>query len=740
MAVANTHGYLMKGKKLQVDFASLKHQEEFYENLNELLSEISYKANSVTYNDASQSPEKENQTITQGVDTTSFAFGDITDNRYLMNPNDPRCKLISNSSSHSMHNFQWGSVVHYKHWNDSIHHTHSAQILKSHEPMSLPLPQFAMHHYKNSVLNPQHNNKKSSGPDGSKYVNPDKQNFTDKNTKIKKYCDEWFSSSKSVSDTKTFDRFKSNYKCIKDINNIQPSNILKYILAKPGAFTRDTERLEYLLSKHNTEYKKTNFNLPNVQDEQLRSSSLLMPLTSSVIHTEIENNFDNLNNRNEYIKNWLQSIDQQNNEPIDQCVNTFQNQKLNDKKGEKEEVNIQHKNVEQISKVKINIQAKTAVEENQPSKLPSLKSTNIDKINFTGNDNIIKSILFSSIENVNKKFDSNGCKFEEKNSNQPVRKLSDAEKNVDYVCIKNKSVLFDHAIVEDKTKEKHEPKMILVPKSKEIKNKKNEKLEFSNIIEIKKNTNEEERLVTDITKTMDNKKAVIKLDKTPDTKNDNNQKSYINNSIYKKDDVNQTLQEKEKSNGDRFINEGREKSVNQQKNSKQPEEHYMCSLKRRVNDCSENLDVRKRPKIKNKNANDKNNVSHISQVSETSSSGDKEQINEHYERKAKNNTDERVVVNTRNEIKHDKNGERMRSHRLRENKKKNEPFILSMYNKVNTRATGNKQTQEKKQCREKCSRLKRFKTKSGKNNVFHESDSYDTDPDFDPESDDRGLD
>jgi len=708
------HGYLMKGKKLKVDFASLECQQEFYENLNDSLSESCSMVNSVQCKYTSQlSSEKEKVTTIKNVVTPSFTSDVNVGNSHSRNPNDPRIHLISYSNPQNTRNFKMDLKTQVE--NDSVHRVHSSQTPRMREPMSLPLPQFAMRYY-NSLLNPPRN----CESDDSHDINVDEPNFTKRYDRFQKNYDEWDRSRTRATNIDTCVRLQSKYKLIDNVNSLQPSDIVKSILAKPSVFNQDTKRLEHISDKNSSEHchtSQTSLNYQNVQRQQLCSSSLLMHSRSSPVNdTDTKNDSENfLNSRYEYIRNWLHSINQQYNDPVDNLIDTVNHQKLSDTRGNKEEKNIQHKIVEQTVIPEECIGTKKTTDENESSKLSISKNTSEDKIDFGVKEDTVRSILLSSIENVHKTMESkkSKCDVETKNSNKSAYKLLVTEKKIDSTFTKKNSIHFDHNKVENEKKKELEPKKILVSKPKECGNSKNVK----------------ERLATDKTKINEDKMGVAVLDKISETKN----KTYIINKIYKKDDVKEMAEENDIF--DRFKQEEVKKNLNEHKNDKPPTERRVCSSKRKMSDSSVNLDVHKRSKTDNKNFKDKNNVTHMPSVLSVSSSKTKNRENRRHKTKTDKDKETKKVEKTHNkrEIGYGKHGEGVRSRCLQ--KIAQGQYTPSMYDRVKARATKNKQKQEEKQLEMKRYKIKEDESERYDTNSYSDSVSTDIKSDSDYECD-----
>ncbi|KAF0765942.1 msx2-interacting protein-like isoform X1 [Aphis craccivora] len=464
--------------------------------------------------------------------------------------------------------------------------------------------------------------------------------------------------------------------------------------------------------------------------------------------------------RDEYTKNWLHTFDRKDNEPTYRLVDSFDRRRFSSdyRKEEEEKIKIEqinkqklldgfvvkrkcsndtivhpspyfvsvqekqkniddlkklteHKKVEEITKREERIEIKKVTEEIKPPEPPpTMNNIDEDKIDFITNENTIANILLSSIENLNRKTETEETrnKVERTNSNESVSKLSDTEKKKEVIneSIKKKeherkkSIDFDHTKI--KEKKDHEPKKILGSKSKECESSKSKELEF-NMFEINRiNKKKEELLINGKTKDIEKKKDV-KFDKKPETKKEDKKKDFLKETD-KKDDVDK-LKDKKKDKRDKEPpkHKERKKSLDEnnkhkhENSSKRSKEHYNKSKeeekshqnvtsdfdgkfnddkdlkkdkrvdrnsissnsstgrssKRRMSDSSENLDDSKRSKIDNKNFKDKNhkktNDKHISFISKILDGKNREQKKEHHEKKLDKKKEERKVIKTPNE-------------------------------------------------------------------------------------------
>jgi len=559
--------------------------------------------------------------------------------------------------------------------------------------------------------------------------------------------------------------------------------------------------------------------------------------------------------RDEYTKNWLHTFDRKDNEPTYRLVDTFDRRRFSDFRKEEEEklkieqinkqklldgfvvkrkcsndtivhpspyfVSVQekqkniddlkkltehkklteYKKVEGITKREERVEIKQITEEIKPPEPPpTINNIDEDKIDFITNENTIANILLSSIENLHRKTETEETrnKVERTNSNESVSKLSDTEKKKEVITEsikkkeheRKKSIDFDHTKIKDK--KDHEPKKVLVSKSKECESSKSKELEF-NMFEINRinNKKKEELLMNSKTKDVEKKKDVLKFEKKTETKKEDKKKDFVKETD-KKDDVDKIKEKKkDKRDKDQPKHKERKKSLDEnnklknENSSKRSKEHYKCkeeeklhqtvtpdfdakfnddkdpkkdkrvdrnsissnsstgrSSKRRMSDSSENLDDSKRLKIDTKNSKDKNhkktNEKHISFISKILDGKNKEQKKDH-EKKLDKKKEERKVIKTPNESESEDDDEDEEARERRKNHSifevvLDEPYV-SMYDKVKARSTKNMQKQEEEKRQEKLKeKFSQLKQSRAKREEKKRSTSYDGDSDSD-----RGL-
>ncbi|VVC45470.1 Hypothetical protein CINCED_3A008269 [Cinara cedri] len=318
LAVNQLRGSIMKGRKLQVDFASRECQQGFYEHLDKTSSESSPRFTSQTQDSTVQlSPGSTNGVAIRGFETPSSSCSSAAgDKNYPRNPDEPRNNLISVPNPQDIHNLQKERVSLLEQLedcnssgdellNDSTKAkqvksrpgtpliderppeslTPPTQVPRSHVPISLPLPRFAVH-VSNPLLSPPLSSPRrpqSSNSDDSQASDPGAPGLEERLRSLDEKYEQWSGSRTSVLKLDTSVRLRSRYKLLDTVDKLEPSDIVKSVLAKPSVFDEDTKRLENFSDKYIPKEfvpSRTSPNLPNFRHQQLGSFSPMTPSSS----------------------------------------------------------------------------------------------------------------------------------------------------------------------------------------------------------------------------------------------------------------------------------------------------------------------------------------------------------------------------------------------------------------------------------------------------------------------------
>lgn len=308
-------GSIMKGRKLQVDFASRECQQGFYEHLDKTSSESSPRFTSQQHDSTVQlSPGSTNGVAIRGFETPSSSCSSAAgDKSYPRNPDEPRCSSISVPNPQDMHNLQKERVSLLEQLEDcnssgdellndsskaqqaksrsgtpicnerpSESLTPPTQVPRSHVPISLPLPRFAVH-VSNPLLSPPLSSPRrphSSNSDDSQASDPGAPGLEERLRSLDEKYEQWSGSRTSVLKLDTSVRLRSRYKWLDTVDKLEPSDIVKSVLAKPSVFDEDTKRLENFSDKYIPKEfvpTRTSPNLQNFRHQQLGSFSPLTP-------------------------------------------------------------------------------------------------------------------------------------------------------------------------------------------------------------------------------------------------------------------------------------------------------------------------------------------------------------------------------------------------------------------------------------------------------------------------------
>lgn len=311
-------GSIMKGRKLQVDFASRECQQGFYENLDKTSSESSPRFTHQQHDSTAQlSPGSTNGAAVRGFETPSSSCSSAAGEKsYLRNSDEPRCTSISVPNPQDMHKLQEKRVSLLEQLEDCISsgdeicissskaqqvksppvtplcnerppesHTPPTQVPRSHVPISLPLPRFAVH-VSNPLLSPPLSSPRrphSSNSDDSQASDPGAPGLEERLKNLDEKYEQWNGSRTSVLKLDTTVRLRSRYKLLDTVDKLEPSDIVKSVLAKPSVFDEDTKRLENFSEKYIPKEfvpSRTSPNLQNFRHQQLGSFSPLTPSSS----------------------------------------------------------------------------------------------------------------------------------------------------------------------------------------------------------------------------------------------------------------------------------------------------------------------------------------------------------------------------------------------------------------------------------------------------------------------------
>jgi hypothetical protein len=312
-------GSIMKGRKLQVDFASRECQQGFYEHLDKTSSESSPRFTTSQQHDstAQLSPSSTNGVAIRGFETPSSSCSSAAgDKSYPRNPDEPSVNSISAPNTQDIHNLQKersqlleqledcgssgdeiltessiaqqvksrsGTPLCNERPPESL--TPPTQVPRSHVPISLPLPRFAVH-VSNPLLSPPLSSPRrpqSSNSDDSQASDPGAPGLEERLKSLDEKYEQWSGSRTSVLKLDTSVRLRSRYKLLDTVDKLEPSDIVKSVLAKPSVFDEDTKRLENFSEKYIPKEfvpTRTSPNLQNFRNQQLGSFSPLTPSSS----------------------------------------------------------------------------------------------------------------------------------------------------------------------------------------------------------------------------------------------------------------------------------------------------------------------------------------------------------------------------------------------------------------------------------------------------------------------------
>ncbi|XP_025411729.1 protein split ends isoform X2 [Sipha flava] len=318
LAVTQMRGSIMKGRRLQVDFASRECQQGFYEHLDKTSSESSPRFTSQQHDNTAQlSPGSTNGVAIRGFETPSSSCSSAAgDKSYPRNPDEPRNSTVSVPNPQDMHNLQKERVSLLEQLedcnssgdeilNDSSKAqqvksrsstpisderppeslTPPTQVPRSHVPISLPLPRFAVH-VSNPLLSPPLSSPRrpqSSNSDDSQASDPGAPGLEERLRSLDEKYEQWSGSRTSVLKLDTSVRLRSRYKLLDTVDKLEPSDIVKSVLAKPSVFDEDTKRLENFSDKYIPKEfvpSRTSPNLQNFRQQQIGSFSPLTPSSS----------------------------------------------------------------------------------------------------------------------------------------------------------------------------------------------------------------------------------------------------------------------------------------------------------------------------------------------------------------------------------------------------------------------------------------------------------------------------
>ncbi|XP_050524813.1 protein split ends isoform X2 [Daktulosphaira vitifoliae] len=318
LAVTQMRGAIMKGRKLQVDFASRECQQGFYEHLDKTSGELSPRFTSQQQDNIVQlSPGSNNGLAIRGFETPSSSCSSAAgDKSYPRNSDEPRSNSSSVPNPQDMHNLQKERVSLLEQLedcnssgdeilNDSSKTkqvksrsgtplcderppeslTPPTQVPRSHVPISLPLPRFAVH-VSNPLLSPPLSSPRrpqSSNSDDSQTSDPGAPGLEERLRSLDEKYEQWNGSRTSVLKLDSSVRLRSRYKLLDTVDKLEPSDIVKSVLAKPSVFDEDSKRLENFSDKYIPKEfvpTRTSPNLQNFRHQQLGSFSPLTPSSS----------------------------------------------------------------------------------------------------------------------------------------------------------------------------------------------------------------------------------------------------------------------------------------------------------------------------------------------------------------------------------------------------------------------------------------------------------------------------
>lgn len=314
-------GSIMKGRKLQVDFASRECQQGFYEHLDKTSNESSPRFTSQQLDNTAQlSPGSTNGVAIRGFETPSSSCSSAAGEKsYPRNSDEPRSSSISVPTPQDIHNLQKERVSLLEQLEDCnssgdelLNDSSKAQKIKSRSgtplcderppvsltpptlvppprsqiPISLPLPRFAVH-VSNPLLSPPLSSSPrrphSSNSDDSQTSDPGAPGLEERLKSLAEKYEQWNGSRTNLLKLDSNARLRSRYKLLDTVDKLEPSDIVKSVLAKPSVFDEDTKRLENFSEKYIPKEfvpSRTSPNFQNIRHQQLGSFSPLTPSSS----------------------------------------------------------------------------------------------------------------------------------------------------------------------------------------------------------------------------------------------------------------------------------------------------------------------------------------------------------------------------------------------------------------------------------------------------------------------------
>lgn len=292
------HGSIFKGDRLQLDFASTECQQEFYEHLNKANSELNSiplvpnNSNPKTNQKPKPLPPTDsnckkptNISINIPCDSVIFTsnFNNISDLKKHFS--------VDFKNSCNTHNMTHNSNQ--KKPFENIQHTllsgkHPLECTSSLHNNERHVLEYARHNY-DPLLSPPHSSPESSQSSNSDTSQVDTcgSHLDDKLTNFNKKFEQWEKTRTNYSNSfsNVYDSTKYNYSNI--IDDIEPSDIVKYILSKPSVFNEDSKRLEHLSIKYIIKkcisYQKpkcSSISLPPISETRCVPSSHSLPSQS----------------------------------------------------------------------------------------------------------------------------------------------------------------------------------------------------------------------------------------------------------------------------------------------------------------------------------------------------------------------------------------------------------------------------------------------------------------------------
>jgi len=314
-------GSIMKGRKLQVDFASRECQQGFYEHLDKTSNESSPRFTSQQLDNTAQlSPVSTNGVAIRGFETPSSSCSSAAGEKsYPRNPDEQRGSLISVPTPQDIHNLQKERVSLLEQLEDCnssgdellLNDSSKTQQVtsrpgtplcderppesltpptqvpsRSQLPISLPLPRFAVH-VSNPLLSPPLSSSPrrphSASSDDSQTSDPSASGLEERLKNLDEKYEQWSDSRTNLLKLDSSVRLRSRYKLLDTVDKLEPSDIVKSVLAKPSVFDEDTKRLENFSDKYIPKEfvpSRTSPNFQNIRHQQLGSFSPLTPSSS----------------------------------------------------------------------------------------------------------------------------------------------------------------------------------------------------------------------------------------------------------------------------------------------------------------------------------------------------------------------------------------------------------------------------------------------------------------------------